>query len=763
MGGYNATCFAYGATGAGKTYTMMGTPDKPGVMVLTMEALFREIEARRRTEHKAFRIGMQYLEVYNETIYDLIAPSGPLPLREASSGAVVIPGLTEAFPTNAVEVLDLLARGNTNRSQSPTDANAESSRSHAVLQIRVHQSDKTSAIRKQADIGKLSLIDLAGSERAKVTRNRGERLIEGANINRSLLALGNCINALCVSGRRAHIPYRDSKLTRLLKDSLGGNCKTVMIANISPSSTSYEDTHNTLKYANRAKEIKTKVRRNVVSVERHVSEYTKIITELRSEIAALKGELETHEARGLRASTAATDAVLHMADDIEAAAAAAVEEALEAQAAQRAAEGAVVRKAQARIKSHFQKQMQLKHTLFEVEETQAVNSHELTGIERRVAKWEAVRRPGEDTPAPVRKLRTDATALLAINEENEVVRQNLLARLGAAIAESDALVESVAAELASPTKVQLVETAVRNRVLSLEKMELAKRIEAHEAGLRRKESEIDALRRYLSDLSARVDGSAPYDDDVEAILRASGPDHGGRSDEQRRRLRANSGGGGGGGGGGGNGRPTRKSVERLLAWEDAVPDTRRIVSMESLSEDDGSGWSGDGDGGTGDEFDGASQVTQGRSTAGVSVLSVRSSPLPVRTRARHARGDVTEVLTSVASSAVWNDDWADKTLEDSFAQPAVMDVASRRPRRAKSTGGSESGKSKRIRKRRKVRRRVSDPNADKENNASAGQRGRAAKGKTGSKSDRHKSNDGDLASRLQQPQIHRFRRREVNV
>jgi len=138
------------------------------------------------------------------------------------------------------------------------------------------------------------LIDLAGSERAAKTGNRGIRMIEGANINKSLLALGNCINMLHENnskGQSNYIPFRDSKLTRLLKDSLGGNCRTVMIANIAPTSSNYEDTHNTLKYANRAKNIKTNVQRNVLNVEYHVSQYTDIINSLKQEITGLKAQL----------------------------------------------------------------------------------------------------------------------------------------------------------------------------------------------------------------------------------------------------------------------------------------------------------------------------------------------------------------------------------------------------------------------------------------------------------------------------------------
>lgn len=163
-----------------------------------------------------------------------------------------------------------------------------------MLQIICEYKEKGEGVKAEIKVGKLSLIDLAGSERAAKTGNRGIRMIEGANINKSLLALGNCINMLHennVKQQQNYIPFRDSKLTRLLKDSLGGNCRTVMIANIAPSSSNYEDTHNTLKYANRAKNIKTRVQRNVLNVEYHVSQYTDIIANLRSEIKVLKEQL----------------------------------------------------------------------------------------------------------------------------------------------------------------------------------------------------------------------------------------------------------------------------------------------------------------------------------------------------------------------------------------------------------------------------------------------------------------------------------------
>ncbi|XP_048241459.1 kinesin-like protein KIF18A, partial [Haliotis rufescens] len=198
-------------------------------------------------------------------------------------------------PKNAEELLYMLQFGNKNRSQHPTDANAESSRSHAVFQVFVRQKDRTANISAEVKVAKMCLVDLAGSERATVTKNRGARFREGANINRSLLALGNVINALAENKNKGHIPYRDSKLTRLLKDSLGGNCRTVMIAAVSPSSMSYEDTYNTLKYADRAKHIRAMLKKNILNVDFHVSRYGQIVEDLRKEIGELKSRLQLYD------------------------------------------------------------------------------------------------------------------------------------------------------------------------------------------------------------------------------------------------------------------------------------------------------------------------------------------------------------------------------------------------------------------------------------------------------------------------------------
>lgn len=228
LGGYNCSVFAYGATGAGKTHTMLGNESQPGVIYHTMIQLYSRIADM--SQEKTCDVAVSYLEVYNEQIRDLLLPRGTLPVREDRNAGVLVPGLSLHKPSSAQELLHMLQFGNKNRTQHPTDANAESSRSHAVFQVFVRQRDRTANLSAEVKVAKMCLVDLAGSERATVTKNRGARLREGANINRSLLALGNVINSLADQKYKGHIPYRDSKLTRLLKDSLGGNCRTIMIA-----------------------------------------------------------------------------------------------------------------------------------------------------------------------------------------------------------------------------------------------------------------------------------------------------------------------------------------------------------------------------------------------------------------------------------------------------------------------------------------------------------------------------------------------------
>ncbi|XP_031208435.1 kinesin-like protein KIF19 isoform X4 [Mastomys coucha] len=256
ISGYNATVFAYGPTGCGKTYTMLGTDHEPGIYVRTLNDLFRAIE---ETSHDMeYEVSMSYLEIYNEMIRDLLNPAlGFLELREDSKGVIQVAGITEVSTINAKEIMQLLMKGNRQRTQEPTAANQTSSRSHAVLQVAVRQRSRVKNILQEVRQGRLFMIDLAGSERASQTQNRGQRMKEGAHINRSLLALGNCINALSDKGGNKYINYRDSKLTRLLK-----------------------------------------VKQNLLNVSYHIAQYTSIIADLRGEIQRLKCKIDQQAGRG---------------------------------------------------------------------------------------------------------------------------------------------------------------------------------------------------------------------------------------------------------------------------------------------------------------------------------------------------------------------------------------------------------------------------------------------------------------------------------
>ena len=313
VNGFNATIFTYGATGAGKTYTMFGNEKNPGIIYLTLKELFNKIHSYFNRE---YTVKLWYLEIYNENIRDLLynnnnnnnpywngnnnnfyCDNNYLDLREDQNKGIIINGITEIKAKSSEDILNILKKGNKNRTTESTNANETSSRSHAILQINVSYKEKNSGIEYEIKYGKLSLIDLAGSERASVTLNRGNRLIEGGNINKSLLSLGNCINALYEANEKGnknnkyHIPYRDSKLTRILKDSLGGNSRTVIIANISPSILSFDDTYNTLNFANRAKKIKSNIKRNVINSKCHISGYTNIIKNLQNKISVLENHI----------------------------------------------------------------------------------------------------------------------------------------------------------------------------------------------------------------------------------------------------------------------------------------------------------------------------------------------------------------------------------------------------------------------------------------------------------------------------------------
>ncbi|XP_068210471.1 uncharacterized protein [Palaemon carinicauda] len=225
LAGYNCSVFAYGATGAGKTFTMLGKPDCPGITFLTLMELYRRIDEQK--DDKTCEVGVSYLEVYNETVRDLLQLGKPLNVQESGS-QVLVPGLSLHKPKDADDILGMLEYGNQNRSQHPTDANAESSRSHAVFQVctvifMVRQQDRTANLKSNVSIAKLSMIDLAGSERGAATGFKGARFREGANINKSLLALGNC----CILSLVEHDIGRYSEyLKGILRESLSEQCST---------------------------------------------------------------------------------------------------------------------------------------------------------------------------------------------------------------------------------------------------------------------------------------------------------------------------------------------------------------------------------------------------------------------------------------------------------------------------------------------------------------------------------------------------------
>jgi len=264
--GYNSTIFCYGQTGTGKTYTMEGftyeskNPNR-GIIQRTIQDIFNFIETTSDSNTK-FIIRASFLQIYNENISDLLkSDKKNLQIREDKKKGIYVDLLSEWAVRSPLDLYALLRRGGGSRTTSSTYMNDVSSRSHAVFQITVEQmtTDKELNDNKaQIKVGKLNLVDLAGSERIRITGTRGQQLEESKKINKSLSCLGNVINALTDKKGKNYIPYRDSKLTRLLQDSLGGNCKTTMIATISPSEDAFSESLSTLYFAQRAKKIKNR-------------------------------------------------------------------------------------------------------------------------------------------------------------------------------------------------------------------------------------------------------------------------------------------------------------------------------------------------------------------------------------------------------------------------------------------------------------------------------------------------------------------------
>ena len=297
--GFNATVFAYGATGSGKTYTMLGNnQNERGIMPRSVSDLFKLLQKQK---NKEFRIQVSYVEIYNEEIRDLLGNREELKLHEDPVKGVLLQGVKELYVENADNFFDILYKGNMKRTVGKTNANETSSRSHALLRINIENKDKEGPNSLKINCGRFILVDLAGSEKNNPAINSNNNLSnnknalrqqEGAKINQSLLNLGICINAL--ASKSKFIPWRNSKLTHILKDYIGGNSKVVMISTISPSLFCLDETLNTLNYSNRAKNITTIIKKNVINVidrESQVNKYKEIITNLSDELEAKRNQL----------------------------------------------------------------------------------------------------------------------------------------------------------------------------------------------------------------------------------------------------------------------------------------------------------------------------------------------------------------------------------------------------------------------------------------------------------------------------------------
>nr|QBH87853.1 kinesin-like protein KIF3B [Larimichthys polyactis] len=292
--GFNGTIFAYGQTGTGKTYTMEGVrndPERRGVIPNSFEHIFTHIS---RSQNQQYLVRASYLEIYQEEIRDLLSKDQVrrLELREKPDTGVYVKDLLSFVTKSVQEIERVMNVGNQNRSVGSTNMNEHSSRSHAIFVITVECSELGVDGENHIRVGKLNLVDLAGSERQTKTGAKGERLKEATKINLSLSALGNVISAL-VDGRSSHIPSRGSKLTRLLQDSLGGNARTVMVANIGPASYNVEETLTTLRYSNRAKNIKNKPRINEDPKDA-------LLRGFQEEIARLKEQLQKRSGKKKR-------------------------------------------------------------------------------------------------------------------------------------------------------------------------------------------------------------------------------------------------------------------------------------------------------------------------------------------------------------------------------------------------------------------------------------------------------------------------------
>lgn len=291
--GYNGTIFAYGQTGCGKTHTMTGVDGDKGIIPKAFDHIFGCIDSA--DGQKKFLVRCSYLEIYKEKIRDLLSQnkSSKYEIKEDPNKGIFVSGLTTVIVNSIPEIEKTMEAGYKNRSTAATKMNEHSSRSHSIFTIYIETSESSDKFDETVfKAGKLHLVDLAGSEKQKQTQADNERLEEAKKINLSLSALGNVIKAL-VDGVSTHVPYRDSKLTRLLQDSLGGNTKTLMIAAVSPSSDAYEESLSTLRYADRAKNIKNIPKINEDPKDALLREYEEEIKNLKRMISQMSSGQQT--------------------------------------------------------------------------------------------------------------------------------------------------------------------------------------------------------------------------------------------------------------------------------------------------------------------------------------------------------------------------------------------------------------------------------------------------------------------------------------
>lgn len=472
---------------------------EPGIVPLALTDLFTNARLKPGT----CLIKLSYLEIYNEMVRDLLSSKASsraqgLLLVEDPERGVIASDLTEYTVTSPQEVGKFLQEGNTRRTMAPTGANQFSSRSHAILQfsLEVHSESKESG--RQVCSSKLCLIDLAGCERAAATANRGVRLFEGANINRSLLALGNCINILSDPEKAGRfVPYRDSKLTRLLKDALGGRTRTVMIACVSPTDTAFEETLHSLKYAERARRIKVSASRNIKEVQVHVSEYKAIIAALRAEVESLKEQIRLKDNQ-LGSASPSSPVLDGDSLDVE-------------------------------LRRNFEEFWELKQSIFEVETLNEENKKQIKALVADLEYVQSINDAGEET-----RLKGEINRFHHTVRTNEEEIKTLLTTLQGNLKAKSVLHKRLSS-LQTDRQLDILQLEITVRSLKMEKMdlyiqnqEMKQKMANSQKISEEKERTIVALRleveemkkqmvgssARLSEIDVRSEGVSPHDIDT---------------------------------------------------------------------------------------------------------------------------------------------------------------------------------------------------------------------------------------------------------